>query len=152
MASTPAVLVGMPLSTDEVRTDLAVVQGAVVQGTPLTRQLSQSAKKLAEASVKGLAAEKEEISLYDKIGYVFTFLVAGELPLFRTPILPIILLVNYRDNNWADAYCEKDIAEWALSPPYRLEPRTSQPMTAAEPSLDAQFGAVWASVATSSNF
>ena len=72
---------------------------------------------MIEGEDDALAAEKEEISLYDKIGYVFTFLVAGELPLFRTPILPIILLVNYRDNNWADAYCEKDIAEWALSTP-----------------------------------
>ena len=58
MASTPAVLVGMPLSTDEVRTDLAVVQGAVVQGTPLTRQLSQSA--ISEASVKGVAEREGE--------------------------------------------------------------------------------------------
>ena len=55
MASTPAVLVGMPLSTDEVRTDLAVVQG-----TTLTRQLSQSAKKPAEASVKGVAERERE--------------------------------------------------------------------------------------------
>ena len=58
MASTPAVLVGMPLSTDEVRTDLAVVQGAVVQGTPLTRQLSQSA--ISEASVNGVAETEGE--------------------------------------------------------------------------------------------
>ena len=58
MASTPAVLVGMPVSTDEVRTDLAVVQGAVVQGTPLTRQLSQSA--ISEASVNGVAETEGE--------------------------------------------------------------------------------------------
>ena len=173
MASTPAVLVGMPLSTDEVRTDLAVVQGAVVQGPPLTRQLSQSA--ISEASVNGVAETEgerfmvewekkveEEIKAEDSITKLSGWLTAvivmpilvGEYehPFFRGAILPIILLRNYRDNNWADAYCEKDIAEWALSPPYRLEPRTSQPMTAAEPSLDAQFGAVWASVATSSNF
>ena len=168
MASTQAVLVGMPLSTDEVRTDLAVVQG-----TTLTRQLSQSA--ISEASVQGMAEREgererrmaewekkveEEIKAEDLItkvsGWLTAVIVApilyGEIPLFRGAIIPIILLRNYRDNNWADAYCEKDIAEWALSPPYRLEPRTSQPMTAAEPSLDAQFGAVWASVATSSNF
>ena len=168
-------LVGMPVSTDEVRTDFAVVQGAVVQGAPLTRQSSQSA--ISEASVQGVAETEgererrmaewekkveEEIKAEDSITKLSGWLTAvivmpilvGEYehPFFRGAILPIILLRNYRDNNWADAYCEKDIAEWALSPPYRLEPRTSQPMTAAEPSLDAQFGAVWASVATSSNF
>jgi hypothetical protein len=152
MASTPAVLVGMPVSTDEVRTDLAVVQGAVVQGTPLTRQLSQSA--ISEASVNGVAETEgererrmaefmaewekkveEEIKAEDSITKLSGWLTAlivmpilvGEYPFFRGAILPIILLRNYRDNNWADAYCEKDIAEWALSPPYRLEPRTSQP-------------------------
>ena len=172
MASTPAVLVGIPVSTDEVRTDFAVVQGAVVQGAPLTRQSSQSA--ISEASVQGVAEtegererrmaeweKKVEEELRRKIplsGWLTAVIVmpilVGEYehPFFRGAILPIILLRNYRDNNWADAYCEKDIAEWALSPPYRLEPRTSQPMTAAEPSLDAQFGAVWASVTTSSNF
>ena len=152
MASTPAVLVGMPVSTDEVRTDLAVVQGAVVQGTPLTRQLSQSA--ISEASVNGVAETEgererrmaefmaewekkveEEIKAEDSITKLSGWLTAlivmpilvGEYPFFRGAILPIILLRNYRDNNRADAYCEKDIAEWALSPPYRLEPRTSQP-------------------------
>ena len=121
MASTPAVLVGMPVSTDEVRTDLAVVQGAVVQGTPLTRQLSQSA--ISEASVNGVAETEgererrmaefmaewekkveEEIKAEDSITKLSGWLTAlivmpilvGEYPFFRGAILPIILEYLYK--------------------------------------------------------
>ena len=141
----PSVLVGSPLSADEVRTELPVVQA-----TFLTRQMSQSAKKLVAdhlvgkklvgktqrpAVLEGAALQKHEMEAKQRanegdLAHWITALIVmpilcGEFPIFRGAIIPIILLRKYRDHNWADAYCETDIAEWALSPPYQLEPRTS---------------------------
>ena len=55
MASTPSVLVGSPLSADEVRTELPVVQA-----TFLTRQMSQSANVAERETETATEEEKEE--------------------------------------------------------------------------------------------